>query len=259
MVLPPRWICVPEQVLGERHVVFVVPVRRVELQHREFLEVRRGQAFVAEAARELINTVITADDEPLEIRLRRDAEHDLHVQRVVLGEERARERAGLLRVQDRCLDLDEAAPVQKVAQRRRHLRAHAEAIPGLGIRDQVEIPLPPVRLDVLHALVLVRRRLQRLAEEDPVPDLDRQLALVRVVHLPFDAEEVPAVDGLREELVLFPRDLRVRIELIADERDLDVPIEVFQRGEGQLAELPQLPDPPGCAHVRAVRQRHDLA
>ena len=66
-----------EQRLGEVHQVAVVPVRLVELEHRELGVVPRRDAFVAEVAVDLEHLLEAADDQPLEVQLRRDAQEEL--------------------------------------------------------------------------------------------------------------------------------------------------------------------------------------
>jgi hypothetical protein len=86
-----------------------VAERLVELHHRELGVVARRDALVAEDAPDLEHPLHPADDQPLEVQLERDAQVQLHVERVVVGGERAGVGAAGLGVQHRGLDLDEAA------------------------------------------------------------------------------------------------------------------------------------------------------
>ena len=66
-----------DQRLVELHHVVDVPVRGVELEHRELGVVRRVDAFVAEDAPDLVDALEAADDQALEVQLGRDAQlHD---------------------------------------------------------------------------------------------------------------------------------------------------------------------------------------
>ncbi len=67
---------VGDQLLGEAHHVGVVGERLVQLEHRELGIVARGEAFVAEHTSDLEYPVETADDQPLQIQLGRDAERE---------------------------------------------------------------------------------------------------------------------------------------------------------------------------------------
>jgi hypothetical protein len=77
--------------------------------------VRAVHALVAEVARELVHALEPAHDQPLEVELVRDAQVELHVERVVLGHERPRERAAVERLQHRRLDLEEARASRSLA------------------------------------------------------------------------------------------------------------------------------------------------
>ena len=95
--------------LGELHHVVVVGERLIRLEHRELGVVAGVDALVAEHAPDLEHALEPADDEALEVQLERDAEVEVDVERVVVGDERARGRAAELVVEHRGLDLDEAA------------------------------------------------------------------------------------------------------------------------------------------------------
>ena len=101
--------------LVELHHVVDVPIRRVELEHRELGIVRRIDAFVAKDASDLVDAFHAADDQPLEVELGRDAQlHEL-VERVAMRHERARGGAAGDVQQRRRFDLVEAATVDEAA------------------------------------------------------------------------------------------------------------------------------------------------
>jgi len=60
--------------------------------------VARGDALVAEDAPELEDALEAADDEALEVQLRRDAHVERHVERIMVRLERPRVRAADFRV-----------------------------------------------------------------------------------------------------------------------------------------------------------------
>ena len=76
-----------DEFFGEVHQVVVVGVGLVELEHGELGVVLGADAFVAEVAVDLVDAVEAADDQPLEIELRRDAQEEVEVERVVVGGE----------------------------------------------------------------------------------------------------------------------------------------------------------------------------
>ena len=114
-----------EERLGQLHQVAVVGVRLVELEHRELGVVLGRDALVAEDPADLVDAVEAAHDQPLEVELRRDAQVEVHVERVVVGHERPRRRAAGDRLHHRRLDLEEAARVEERADRLDEPRAGA--------------------------------------------------------------------------------------------------------------------------------------
>ena len=107
-----------EQLLGHRHQRLVVGVRLVELHHRELGVVLRRDPLVPEVAVDLEHPLDAADGQPLQIELGRDAQVEIHVERVVMRHERPRQRAAGDRLHHRRLDLEVAARGHELANRR---------------------------------------------------------------------------------------------------------------------------------------------
>ncbi len=103
------------QVFGDLHQVVVVRVGLVELEHRELGVVLRAHALVAEVAIDLVDAVESADDKALEIKLRRDAQEQILVERVVVGAEGPRRRAAGDLLHHRRFDFQVAALVEESA------------------------------------------------------------------------------------------------------------------------------------------------
>ena len=99
--------------LDPLHRVAVVGVRLVPLDHRELRVVFVGHALVPEVLADLVHPLEPADDQPLQIELRRDAQVEVAVQRVVMRDEGPRRRAARQVGEHRRLDLDEAAVVEE--------------------------------------------------------------------------------------------------------------------------------------------------
>ena len=94
--LPLKWVMVvpltccgyvDDELFGEAHEIVVVGVGLVELEHGELGVVAGADAFVAEVAVDLEDAVEAADDEALEVELGGDAEEEVDVERVVVGDE----------------------------------------------------------------------------------------------------------------------------------------------------------------------------
>ena len=77
---------------------------------------RVTDAFVAVAAADLVDALEAADEQPLQVELGRDAHEELHIERVVVRDERLGRGAADERVHRRRLDLEKAALVEEAAQ-----------------------------------------------------------------------------------------------------------------------------------------------
>ena len=164
-----------QHLLGQRHQVVVVGVAPVELEHRELGVVLRRDPLVPEVAVDLEHPLDAADRQPLQIQLRRDAHVQPHVERVVMRDERPRQRAAGDRLHHRRLDLEEPAGDQELADRRDDAAAHLEHAPRVGVDDQIEIALAVADLDVLQPVPLLRQRQQALGEKLERRRPDREL------------------------------------------------------------------------------------
>jgi len=120
---------VAQQGLDQVHQVMVVLVRGVKLDHGELGVVARGYPLVAEIAVDLEHTLEAAHDQALEVKLGRDAQVELDVERVVMGHERPRRRAARDGVHHRRLDLEIAVGDEEVAHRLHDARALGEHAP----------------------------------------------------------------------------------------------------------------------------------
>ena len=167
---------VPDQRLGQVHQVVIVAVGLVELEHRELGVVPRRDALVAEIAVDLEDLFQAADDQFLQIQLRRDAQEQLHVERVVMRHERPRRRAARDRMHHRRFDFEVAALHEELANRLHDLRTLDEHVARRRIGDEVDIALPIALLLVGHPVEFLRQRTQRLRQQPDLRGLHRQLA-----------------------------------------------------------------------------------
>ena len=93
--------------LGEGHDVAIVGVGHVELELRELRIVLEGDAFVPEVPPNLVDAFDPADEQALEVELKRDAQVEILMELVMMGHEGPGRGAAIDRLQDRRLDLDE--------------------------------------------------------------------------------------------------------------------------------------------------------
>ena len=107
-----------DQLLREVHDAVVVDAADEPLEHRELGVVLGRHALVAKELAELIDVLEAADDRPLEVELGRDPQEEMAVEGMVVGFERSRRGAAGQPLQDRRFQLDEAALVHVLADRR---------------------------------------------------------------------------------------------------------------------------------------------
>jgi hypothetical protein len=94
----------------------VVAVGLVELEHGELGVVLGGDAFVAEVAVDLVDAIHAADYETLEVELGGDAEFEVEIEGVVVGEEGAGGGSAGYGVHHGGFDFEVAAGVEEGAE-----------------------------------------------------------------------------------------------------------------------------------------------
>jgi hypothetical protein len=215
---------VADHVLGEIHDVGVRRVRLVELEHRELGIVPRRHALVAEIPVDLIDALEAADDEALEVKLGRDTQIHIEVERVVMRHERARGRAARDRMHHRRLDFHETPRLglEPLAHEADHARTKLEHAPRFRRHDEIDVALAIALLDVGEAVPLVGQRTQRFRDEAHRVGLDRKLAGLRAHERAFDAYDVAAVPAL-DRFVRIAKRVRLRehLDRARDVLDLD--------------------------------------
>jgi len=202
-------------------------------------------ALVAEVAVDLEDPVDTADDAALEEQFRRDAQEEVHVEGVGVGDERASRGAAVQRLQHRGLDFEEISVAQEGAQLGHHLDAGAGDLPGLGADDEVDVALPDAGL-LVEVLVRDGQRAQRLGGEAPVVGHHRKLTGARRDDLAVHEDDVAEVD------VGLPAGQRFLADAVEADHDLQLGAVTFlQRGEAELALVAQEDHPAGDSGVDA--------
>ena len=149
---------VADHLLDERGHLLKIRKRPVGLEHRELRIVPARNSLVAEIPVQLENFRETADEKPLEIKLGRDAQKQVHSQRIVAGLERLGGGPARDLLHHRGFDLDKSALFKKPPDFAHDRDAFQKHIAGFRICDQVEIPLPVFDLGVLDPVPLVGER-----------------------------------------------------------------------------------------------------
>ena len=219
---------------------------------------RAVHTLVAEVLAELVHAVESADDQLLEVKLRGDAQVEVDVERVVVGDERTGRSAAGNRLQDRSLDLDVAFRVEELAHRGHDLGAAHERVLHLRVDDQVEIPLAVAHLRVgegverLAVLLLDDgQRADRLRQHGEPAAVYRQLAGVGEEREALDAHEVADVQQFLEDRVV-ERRIAFGTDVVAADVDLYAARVVLQLEERGAAHDAARHDAAGDAHLLKV-------
>ena len=231
----------------------VVAVGHVPLEHRELGRVRGVHALVAEVAVDLEDPLEPADHAALEVQLGRDAQVQVDVEGVRVRDERARRRAAVQRLQHRCLDLEESAPFERVAQRADHSDAHERVAARGRTHDEIVVALAHTRV-LAELLVRDRQRSQRLRGELPRIGHDRQFPALGTHDPSRHGHEIAEVHiGLPrvERLLSDVREGQHRLELrrhgVVIQRSLRVDA-ILETHEGELAGIAKEQHATGDGH-----------
>ena len=206
------------------------------------------QALIAEVAVDLVDPLHAADQEPLEVELRRDAHEELHVERVVVGRKGTGRRAARRGMHHGGLDLEVVAAVEEAADGADDAGPLVEDLADLVVHHQVDVAHAVALLDIGEPLELIRERADALGEHDDLGRGDREFARLRAHQGAADAEDVAEVEGKQavEELLAYAAERDKDLEEVVVARR---PLEPFATGavgeleEGGLAHLAEEPEP----------------
>ena len=218
----------------------IVAVGLVQLQQREFGVVPRADALVAEVARELVDALEPADQAALQVQLRRDAQEQVHVQRVVVRRERPGGGAAVDRLQYGRFDFEKSAAMQHAAGVVDDPGALDEHVARLGIGEQVHVPPAIAGFDVGEAVEFLGRRSQGLAEQGQAGTPEGELAGLGAAEGSFDADDVAEVEQLGDfpalgDHLLAEAELEVA-GAVADGQEHQVPEDAVQHDAAGGAE-----------------------
>ena len=160
-------------------------------------------AFVAEVAIDLVHAVHAAHHQPLQVKLGRDAQIKVHVERVVVGDEWLGHRAAGDGMHHRRLDLDEAVAVEEAPHRLHDFGALQKDLAHVGIHGEVNVAAAIARLHVLQPVPFFRQRKQVLHQEGDLLDMDGQLVGAGAEEVALHADVVAEVEQLVELKRLF--------------------------------------------------------
>src|SRR6185312_5041534 len=166
---------VRHQSFDQGHHVGVVGVGLVQLEHGEFRVVPGRDALVAEDPADLEHLFQPAHDQAFEVQLLGDAQVEIDVQGVVVGDERPGRGPTGDGVEDGRLHLDEAALLQPPPGEADDATAGQQDAPRVLVGPQVDLALAVAGVDVGDALPLVTEAAAGLGQQYPGAHLHRQL------------------------------------------------------------------------------------
>lgn len=152
-----------------------------------------GNALIAQHAANLVDPLQAPHDQALEIELGGDAQVEVSIEGVVVGDEGPGERSAGDGLEHGGINLEEAALVQIAAQGADYLAAEKEDAPRLLIGYQIQVALAVAQLDVAEAMPLLRRGPQGLGEQGEGRHLDRDFAGAGAKDSAGSAQEIAAV------------------------------------------------------------------
>ena len=209
---------------GEVHHVVVVGVGHVELEHGELGIVLRRDAFVAEIAVDLVHAVHAADDQPLQVKLRRDAQVQIGVERVVVGDERLGHRAAGDGMHHRRLDFDEAVAVEETPHRLHDLRAFDEHLAHIGIHRQINVTAAIASFDILQSVPLLGQWEQVFYQEGDLFHVDRKFIRTGAKEVALHSDVVTDVEQFVELKTLLA-------DVVEPDVDLQPPSTLLKMGK----------------------------
>ena len=216
------------KVLGQVHHAVVIRVGLVQLHQRELRVMPRVESLVAEDAPDLVDALHPADNQALQIKLERNPQAQVLVERVKMRLKRPCGRAAGVRHQHRRLHLHKALSVQISADRADHLRTFYKCLPRFLVHDQIHIPLAVARVGIGQAVELLRKNLQAFGEQRELGRVNGDLAGLGLKDRPLHSEDIA-------DIIFF----KILIGLLADtvprHIDLDAPFQILHIAEGRLA------------------------
>ena len=198
-----------EQLLGERHHPVVVLILHIELHAGELRVVVAVHTLVAEVLANLVDSLETAHDKPLQIELGSYTHIHLRVERVEMGYERTSRSTSGYRLQGWSLHLGVARLVEHAAHGAYHGGALEECVLHSLVHHQVHIAAAVAQLGVVelvvgHSVLVFHdgQGLERLRQQGQLLGVNAYFAGLRAEHKALHAYEIAYVKQAFEHLVI---------------------------------------------------------
>ena len=150
-------------------------------------------ALIAEVTVDFEDAVNTTNDGTLQVQLRRNAQVEVNIQRIGVGDKRASGRATVQGLQHRGLDFNEVLAFQVVTQCAHDLHADHGVLAGLFADNEVIIALAHTGI-FCHIGKGHRQRAQGLSGHGPLGDHDGQLAAAGGNYAATHGDEIAQVN-----------------------------------------------------------------
>src|SRR5690606_26499996 len=125
-------------------------------KHEEFLQMGGGYPFIAETVGKLEHPFVSSDDKAFEVGFGSDAKIDIEVQSIVMSNERLRQRARGLGLQNGGFDFDETVILQFSTDGTDDAAAYIKATTGILVHDEVEIALTVAGFQIAESMPFFR-------------------------------------------------------------------------------------------------------
>jgi hypothetical protein len=205
--------CLLDRPLCRIHDAEIVGVRLIRLEHCELRIPPPAQALVAEIAVDFVHAIESADRQPLQIQLGRDAQEQVHVERVVMSLKGTRHRPARNGMHHRRLNFDESLGIEIAAERLHQLAALQKNLAHFGIHHQVHVALPVAQFDISQPVPLLGQRQQVFCEECQFFSVNAEFASTGAKQVSADANVVAQVEEFPEFKAPFANSVLLDIEL----------------------------------------------
>ena len=221
-----------ERVFSQRHEIVIVGIGLIKLQHRELRIMDRRKAFITKIAIQFKDPLEAADDQPLEIEFRRDAQIQIGVQRVMVRREGTGSRPTGDGVHHRRFDFKKSAVGQIRAKAGDHPAARLKDAVDAGGGHQVNVALPITDFDVRQPVPFFRKRSEPFRQKRQRLHLHGEFIGLRAEHGPVNADPIAEIQDLRKAKGVIAQRVLAKIHL-KPMRPL------LKRGERRFAESAQ--------------------
>jgi hypothetical protein len=164
----------------------------------------------------------TTDNQLLQVKLGSNTHEHVHVQIVVVSDERLRGGATGNSIHQRSLNFSKVTAVEVLADVANNTGTGAKNLAGLLVHDKVKVTLTETLFDILEAVVLRGNCVQTRGQKNDLRSEDGKLAIITVLRISLADKSSHAHNVTSaEKLMLFLEGLASRVLGLAHHLDLD--------------------------------------